>query len=1856
MPKDKNQEKNKSIQEAIDRTHTDIIGMTETNLRWNKLPQQHQWIERTKGVWESSHHTIGHNTRDIGQSEFQPGGCITLSLGSACHRAESKGIDPTKLGRWTWTRYKGINGITLRVITAYRPCNITGAGPSTVHSQHQRYLDTKDDHRTPREAMLTDLLSEISTWRDNGEQIILLMDCNEDVRNRRFKQKMLNAGLTEAITNDNERLTCPTHSRGSTPIDGIFISHTIHPRASGYLPFGEFPSDHRAIWIDISHENAFGSNTLKTVRPRARKLKSNDPKVRNKFIKDYENHLRQHKAIPKLYDLQNRMTLPLRREDSSELEAIFKIRHEGIKLAEAKCRKLRMGAVPYSEEFRLASKRIELWRAVDSKKKGSKYSMTKLRRLEKILKIHNCLNLTSTEIKLNIKEAYKNYWTVKKEAKQHRLNFLERKAQDIANESGLVTENVYKQLMMRENQRLAARRIKYTLKKLREGSVTRIEIPVGNDQWQEITTKKGIEKGCISENIKKYRQTESTPCMIQPLRNELGFLGNTPAAEAILRGTYTFPQEVSQFSKELLQEFKRIDPLSVPPPESIMSTQDFIEGWKKMREQTSSGKSGLHFGHMKACTFSPTLSNFEATISHIPYTTGYVPNDWKKGVCCMIKKKANINKVTKLRTIVLTEADYNFSNKKLGRDSIRHAEANDLIAPEQYGSRRGKSAIEHALNKRISYDLLRQLRCPGALCSNDAKSCYDRIIHSIVSLAFQRLGIPKAPVHCMLECIHHMKHYIRTSFGDSDDFFTSEHLRVPFQGILQGNGAAPTIWVLVSTPLLNMLRTAMNGAHLISPISAESSHIVGYAFVDDTDLITMDMRDTHREADGIMIEMQNSIDRWEGGLWTTGGAIVPEKSWVYPIDFKFDGTGKWKYKSVNEIDAHFSVKDQSQQRINLSQVEPTEGRCTLGVILAPDGNNEDAIQDLRLKSEAWRDHIRSGHLSSSEARLATQSTIMKSLEYPLLALTITDKECKRIMTPVLEASLTKSHVNRNFPRSVVYGPTNEKGLGMKNLYTTKGLTQISAIVQYITDNDNITGKLLRTSIELAKMELGTGRNIFTCNYWKYEALMTESWIKSVWKFMWEKGISLRERCTKNITRKRENDALIMEDILNEGNFSRTELQHINRCRIHLQVSTLSDITTGDGNHFSTLAYKCEFDETIPHKYIWPKQTRPGQHSRRLWKKALKLAYPSVGMYLIHKVGRWTDYIGRKDWIWFYNHRTQIIYQRHERTWKAFRRVSRAGQLGYRPRFRYHNQALSLPPFSWRATVIRHANNTVTLTGSCQDIPQRREPTEEEEVEYSVARIRELLKEDHEYVLVTKEEIIEGLRNNSVKLVSDGSFDKSIELGTAAWVIAIDRQSYLIGRHWTPGEAPTQCAHRSELSGILGAVLHINQLCYEAQITTGTIELKCDGKSAVEIVNYLHQTTNPSRKHFDVIESINEALKRSPLTWTFNHVYGHQDGNTDVSSLDDWAFFNVIADTKAKDKLKTIVATVPHWPDNRPTSIPYKKCTVYSTDESGKQFKVGSNLRQTVYNQIHTRDIREYWVKKGQIQLASKREIDWEVSAKGSNMLGNERKKWLSKWVSGICGVGKQLKLWKWQHHSKCPRCLQDNETVQHVTRCKHADATLVWHNSIGELREWLKDHNGEPDFSTTICDALLAWHDGRTLTIPQTSGNTLIQSATRSQNRIGWQGVINGFLSIKWRLVQEEHLIRTKSTRPAILWMALFQRRIWMIPWAMWEHRNQFLHQQKVLHPTEISALNSEISLEWATGIGDLPQNRYSHLFHGNLLNRLKDTPHFKQLWLASVWAARDLASRNQQQTPPRVRNDLTTEFYNRWKESLQND
>jgi hypothetical protein len=206
---------------------------------------------------------------------------------------------------------------------------------------------------------------------------------------------------------------------------------------------------------------------------------------------------------------------------------------------------------------------------------------------------------------------------------------------------------------------------------------------------------------------------------------------------------------------------------------------------------------------------------------------------------------------------------------------MKVAEATNSLAPEQYGSRRQHKAIDLAVNKALTFDILHQLKRAGVICSNDAKSCYDLIGHTQAALSMRRVGVTRNIINCLFTTLQDAIHKVRTGFGDSKAHYGGPVWLVPIHGIGQGNGAGLAIWAVVSTPLLNVLREKGYGCEIICPLFGKFFKFVGYAFVNDTDSIQSVLAKTPEQA---LDQLQAAIDTCEYSLKTTCGALVPEKN------------------------------------------------------------------------------------------------------------------------------------------------------------------------------------------------------------------------------------------------------------------------------------------------------------------------------------------------------------------------------------------------------------------------------------------------------------------------------------------------------------------------------------------------------------------------------------------------------------------------------------------------------------------------------------------------------------------------------------------------------------------------------------------------------------------------------------------------------------------------------------------------------------------------------------------------------------------------------------------------------------------
>ena len=83
-----------------------------------------------------------------------------------------------------------------------------------------------------------------------------------------------------------------------------------------------------------------------------------------------------------------------------------------------------------------------------------------------------------------------------------------------------------------------------------------------------------------------------------------------------------------------------------------------------------------------------------------------------------------------------------------------------------------------------------------------------------------------------------MKYKAQMSFGDSIGYYGDKQWDEPPHGTIQGNGTSLLIWVAVSSVLFECLKRDRCKAILTSPITHHMMKVSGFAFVDDTDLIS----------------------------------------------------------------------------------------------------------------------------------------------------------------------------------------------------------------------------------------------------------------------------------------------------------------------------------------------------------------------------------------------------------------------------------------------------------------------------------------------------------------------------------------------------------------------------------------------------------------------------------------------------------------------------------------------------------------------------------------------------------------------------------------------------------------------------------------------------------------------------------------------------------------------------------------------------------------------------------------------------------------------------------------------------------
>jgi len=181
-PQWNNHHKNQAIWQFLNEKTIDIFITTKNNVAWHHIPAL-QWLpERTWGWWEALHLSLSYNKQDHNANPYQPRGVAILSCNKVAHRVTSSGQDSSWLGRFCWTTYQGKDNLILRVVAGYCPCKSKNGHLSVLQQQWQYHQNQPENANHPQKLFWMDLQKVLTEWMEQGDQIIMGVDVNEDIR------------------------------------------------------------------------------------------------------------------------------------------------------------------------------------------------------------------------------------------------------------------------------------------------------------------------------------------------------------------------------------------------------------------------------------------------------------------------------------------------------------------------------------------------------------------------------------------------------------------------------------------------------------------------------------------------------------------------------------------------------------------------------------------------------------------------------------------------------------------------------------------------------------------------------------------------------------------------------------------------------------------------------------------------------------------------------------------------------------------------------------------------------------------------------------------------------------------------------------------------------------------------------------------------------------------------------------------------------------------------------------------------------------------------------------------------------------------------------------------------------------------------------------------------------------------------------------------------------------------------------------------------------------------------------------------------------------------------------------------
>lgn len=1737
-PSDEDKTKIDQFQYLMETAMPDILGISEHGRVVNRLGRDEQ-PQRIINKWSKERITRPvtrfawlHGEKDD-REKMEVGGTGIVTMNKGSNHTIDSGEDCDKLGRWNWVTINGRKARKTTIISIYRPRNSqqTAVRQSAILSRKRKIEALVHKTTTTWRKDLTELVEK---FKKEQHEIIIGGDFNDDLNdeNGEIRKFMKALGLREVLLEALGKGPA-TYNRGRTTIDGIFCTEGIEINNGGYISFENSPSDHRWPWIDIKERNITGKNRKEFTPPIDRRATSKIPRVKKKFQQLLEEQISRHNLYERMEKLtkeigDNEMTF----DQQAEYETIEIRFKRAIKYADRNCRKVRRGKVPFSKEIKKVMAKIRVQKLVKlrliRKKENNRPRMRKLKRYAKKVEYEGPLEFkTIEEANKALKESYTEYNEIRPNAKELRQRHIYEIAEDLANEAnnGRDAEWFANKMIKEEEIKNHFKEIKKAEKKNIRGGVEKVLKEHADGSKSIITGKEEIAKEIINANKAKRLQAKDTPLRKEPLSSLLGEQMEYDKWEDILVGNIKLPEDGIEEGTRVWYELMRLQ--NHEEFKINWTAEEYIESWRKIDENKSS-LPGIQAAHIKSIGEKSKAAYVISQLALLPLQTGYAPLAWQKGIDSMIPKKVEGEcRPEKLRLILLFDARFNHNNKLIGKKMMEFAEEKELLAREQFGSRKNKSAIEHAVNKRLTLDFSRQFKLNCVYIANDAKSCYDRILLMVAYLMMRQTGLNERAAISSISTLVGMEMKIRTAHGISKVKYGGLEWEKFPHGIGQGNGYGPAIWALISSPLLYILREKGYGTSIESPITREALRMAGFSFVDDTD--QCEMTTNNREWSEQLLDTQKSIDMWESLLRTTGGAIEPTKSDWTKLKYKWKGHNIVLEKHKEEEKLY--MMGLNGQREELDKIEVDEARETLGVWQAGNGQEDTQVEKLKDKIQDWSSKVNSSQINTKETTTAVTTTIGKTVRYPLSATAISEKMSNEINTELRKAALGKMGLVRNAPVIPVEAPIEYGGLGTATNVYKNQMIDHSIILMNHGHRETTTGKLLRIALEALSVESGIGGDPGKFDMSEIDWVTERTWIGETMNSLNKHDLELTTSI-KGLKTWTNRDEYLMERLTTDTN--KREAKILNKVRMYLKVATFSDIVTADGREIDANILKGKRSMSPSpsvNAYLWPNVDEPTKTEKKVWNEAICRAYrvTEENRSLEREAVLLWDRKCAKNLLWSYNNEKDEIYEKERNGYRVYRSMN----IRVRRKAYYYDRTVEKTPEAVEAISVKQERGGIYI------ISRGQEGTMEEEHLNKYGWILRDVRDNEE----EKEKLAEEIRQGKATFVSDGSYKGG---RSSAAATTVPRKNIKISTT-IPGNKSNQSSYRGELGGILASIVYANQVAREKGVQ-GEVTMVCDNKGALNAAFGWRQI-NPRWQCYDLLCMIRYHLSISPLRWIKKHVKGHQDRKIKYEDLDVIAQANVDVDKLAKIELRRNI----HIQENG--ILLGQSWKLYSKNQ---RTWITGNIEREIRAICYEQEMRSIWERKCNDMTISEKE--WTNFKKLSKEQTDQNRSFLFKYGMNILPTKRNMKRRKHDDSDKCPSC-QSEETTDHLISCKSSKRKIALKDEKEELENEIKKHTSKEikDAILYLIDCFAEEKEPR----PKEEWEEDTKNAVTNQWERGQRAFFIGFWREEWMQLQEKYNDRIKTRTQATTKIRHMIRGCQKLLKATWSKRNEEIHRNE---------------------------------------------------------------------------------------------